>query len=72
VSAARSRQPERPDFGDDVEPLCSVCDEPLVIDLDEETGTTTYRCPRGHEDRVGEQGTRSQVRESIGELGEDA
>jgi hypothetical protein len=72
VSEGRSRQPERADFGSGVEPLCSVCGEPLVIDQDEQTRTTVYRCQRGHEEPVADAATPSQLRDRAGELGEDS
>jgi lysyl-tRNA synthetase class I len=72
VSEERSRQPERADFGSGVEPLCSVCGKPLVIDQDEARGTTAYRCPLGHDEPVADATTPSQLRERVGELGEDS
>jgi hypothetical protein len=69
----RRRQPERADYGEASEPHCPVCGETLIVDLDEETPMTAFRCPKGHtEDPLIEAKIEPRTRERVGEQGEDS
>ncbi len=45
-SDGRKRQPERADYGEASEPHCPVCGGVLNIELDQDTETSGYVCPR--------------------------
>jgi hypothetical protein len=73
VARERPRQPDRPDYGSAMEPKGPVCGEPVVVELDEAIGATTYRCPNGHtDDPLVEAEAAARPRVQVGELGEDA